>query len=92
MNSGKVFLGLLAGVAVGATLGILFAPGKGSKTRKKISRKREDFADELEDKFNGFIDSINKNFSTAEDTAARRVKQGKQKVEDIETEVISAVK
>ena len=36
MKAGKVFLGVLAGVAAGAVLGILFAPDKGSKTRKKI--------------------------------------------------------
>lgn len=40
MNSGKVVLGALAGLAAGALLGILFAPDKGSETRKK-SRKRE---------------------------------------------------
>ncbi|GAA4106831.1 YtxH domain-containing protein [Aquimarina addita] len=36
-NSGTTFLGILAGTAIGATLGILFAPDKGSSTRKKIS-------------------------------------------------------
>jgi len=45
MSSGKVLLGVLAGVAAGAFLGILFAPEKGSNTRKNISKKGEDFAE-----------------------------------------------
>ena len=37
MNSGKLVLGLLAGLAAGAVLGILFAPEKGTETRLKIA-------------------------------------------------------
>jgi gas vesicle protein len=58
MSNGKVFLGLLAGVAVGAVLGILFAPDKGWNTRKRISKKGEDIADDLREKFDEFIDNI----------------------------------
>lgn len=36
-NNSNALLGLLAGTAIGATLGILFAPDKGSNTRKYIS-------------------------------------------------------
>jgi gas vesicle protein len=46
MSSGKVLLGVLAGVAVGAALGVLFAPDKGWNTRKRISKKAEDLEDE----------------------------------------------
>jgi gas vesicle protein len=58
MSSGKVLLGVLAGVAIGAALGVLFAPDKGWNTRKRISKKGEDLADDLREKFDEFLDSI----------------------------------
>jgi len=58
MNSGKVLLGVLAGVATGALIGVLFAPDKGSVTRKKISKKSDDYADALKEKFDEFLDNI----------------------------------
>lgn len=35
MNSSKIALGVLSGIAAGAIAGIFLAPDKGSKTRKK---------------------------------------------------------
>ena len=58
MKTEKFLLGALAGIAVGAVLGILFAPGKGSKTRKKISKKGENLVDSLKDKFNEILDTF----------------------------------
>ena len=62
MISGKVLLGLLAGLATGAFIGILIAPDKGTDTRKKITKKGEDYADALKEKFNEFLDSVSQKF------------------------------
>ena len=49
MKDKNLIIGLLGGVAVGAALGVLFAPAKGSETRKKISDKSHDLKDSLKD-------------------------------------------
>ena len=92
MGSGKVLLGVLAGVAVGATLGILFASDKGSTTRKKISRKADDYSEELEEKFNEFIEDVTKNFEAMQKEAKQMAENGKLKVEEAVAEVSAAVK
>lgn len=83
MNSGKILLGVLAGVAAGALLGILFAPDKGSVTRKKIAKKGEDFADELKIKFDELVDSMSEKFDKVKDDITDKANQsdsGSEKV------------
>lgn len=38
-RTGKIITAFAAGAAAGAVLGILFAPGKGRETRKKINEQ-----------------------------------------------------
>lgn len=66
MSTGKVLLGVLAGVAIGALAGVLLAPEKGSVTRKKILAKGEDYADALREKFEEYMDDISERIDTVE--------------------------
>jgi gas vesicle protein len=50
MNTGKAITGILAGIASGLVLGVLFAPQKGRDIRKKMIRKGEDFADAIDNR------------------------------------------
>jgi len=62
MSNKKKILGVLTGVAIGATIGVLFAPDKGAATWKRFTRKSFAYDDELEKKFNDLIDSITEQF------------------------------
>lgn len=50
MKTDKLILGILAGAAAGALLGVLFAPDNGKKTRKKIADKSNNFGKEAKEK------------------------------------------
>jgi gas vesicle protein len=58
MNNGKTMLAVLASLAAGAAIGVLFAPDKGSDKRKKISKKGEDLANAMSDKIDGKFDEL----------------------------------
>ena len=62
MSTGKVLLGVLAGAATGALAGVLFAPHKGSVTRKKISRTTGNYANGAKDKINELLEDITEKF------------------------------
>jgi gas vesicle protein len=56
MNKSKILLGVLGGVAAGALVGVLFAPAKGTKTRRRIMKKGNDFTDDLKSKFDDLLE------------------------------------
>ncbi len=64
MNSSKVLLGVLGGVAVGAIAGILFAPAKGTKTRKRILNTGKDYMDNIKGKFDDLSQDITNKYES----------------------------
>lgn len=61
MKTSSTLLGILGAAAIGAVVGVLFAPEKGSKTRKKIADKSKDCSEDLKGKLNEFVSSLSEN-------------------------------
>jgi gas vesicle protein len=90
MSTGKVLIGTLAGLAIGAIAGILFAPEKGSVTRKQILSKGEGYVDDLKSKFDEFSDSIMEKFEATTKEAEDLAAKGKAKFEETKKELLNA--
>jgi gas vesicle protein len=60
----NVLIAAVAGFAVGIGIGLLMAPEKGSKTRKKIRDKILDIADKLEEGFPANFEELRSVLST----------------------------
>jgi len=87
MSSGKVVLGVIAGVAAGAAVGILFAPDKGVNTRKKISQLGEDYLNDLKDKIQDILLNAATEFDQMKSDPAKLVEKWKDEVDEVSNSV-----
>jgi gas vesicle protein len=83
-DNGKVLAALLAGLAAGAAIGILFAPEKGSETRDKLSESLKNLGDAIKERAAEEIDNLT-------DLKEKVVSSIKTKVKNAEDEYLDDV-
>ncbi|MGL5113444.1 MAG: YtxH domain-containing protein [Flavobacterium sp.] len=69
METGRTAAGVVLGLGIGALLGVLFAPNKGTKTRRKIMNKGQEYADGLKGKLGGLCQEVSDTYDEMVDDA-----------------------
>lgn len=77
-DNSKILAAMLAGIAAGAAIGLLFAPEKGSETRDKLNESLKNLGDSIKDRA---ADEIG-NLSTFKDKVVESIKTKLKGAED----------
>jgi gas vesicle protein len=88
-DTGKVVGALVVGALVGAALGVLFAPDKGSRTRSKLMGGAKDLAEDIKQKMRDEAEAFRSRAIELEEMAEGKISEMavnvKQKVDAIKT-------
>lgn len=81
-DNSKVVVALLAGLAAGAALGLLFAPEKGSETRDRLGESLKDLGDSIKEKAATEIDNLSGLKDKVVSSIKGKVKDAEQEYSD----------
>ena len=82
MKVRQLLVGAMVGLTAGAIIGILFAPKKGSVTRRFISQKGSGYAEDMKERFNESLKTVNQKIDSLKDEVKTMVKKGLTKTEE----------
>jgi gas vesicle protein len=89
-DSGKILSALFIGAAAGAAVGLLFAPDKGTETRRRLAGAAQDLADQAADRWSegktalkNVRDRVSNTAEELAEKATNRVDSLKGKAEDL---------
>jgi gas vesicle protein len=83
-STGKIIAGFFIGAAVGAVAGILFAPEKGSITRRKIADKASETGGAFKEKVSEKLDDLKEYVASKLDKVKSRMDEFEEQVKAAE--------
>ncbi|GAA5034805.1 hypothetical protein GCM10011506_29070 [Marivirga lumbricoides] len=86
-KGGSNFLMFITGAAVGAAIGILYAPDKGINTRDKLSYRLDKYKEMLEDLLNDISEGKELGLSSAKSDGEKVINSAKLKAEQLLSDV-----
>lgn len=96
MILGRAFLGLVAGAAVGVTAGLLLAPNKGKKTRRKLKKEAEIIKNDFVKDANEVADTVEEIYNSQKEVVNTQVntlvKKASHKADTVITGLEEALK
>ena len=86
-DNGSNFFAFLSGVAIGAVVGVLYAPDKGKNTRDRLSYQLDKYKEKLQELIDEMIDGKSEASSEAKNRNAQVTKDTVEKAEQIMSDI-----
>ena len=86
MTTEKLVTSVITGFAAGAIFGILFAPDRGSETRRRIAQKTTDLSDAIVNGLNSFTEAVSDKYESIKEDTAELMDKGRDKVQNFKEE------
>ena len=90
-NVGGVLVAFMAGMVVGAGLGLIFAPQSGKETRKLIAKKAEELKEETEEMLDDAMEKSKKALREKKEQFDAALEAGKEAMVEARDKIKKAV-